>query len=120
MQRTSRTSCCSAVSCTPSATDEKNGLRRSGTMSPTAETRRYLRLRALLLGLYASSSMLFSTRSRVASATDSLRLMTALTVPTDTCARAATSLIVFARLIDQHPLIDAVAVYTAGGACGIK
>ena len=30
------------------------------------------------------------------------------------------SLIVFARLIDQHPFVDAAAFYTGAGACGIK
>jgi hypothetical protein len=47
--------------------------------------------------------MLFNTRWRVSAATDGLRLITALTVPTDTPARAATSLMVVARLTSYRP-----------------
>src|ERR1700730_12036580 len=100
MQSTRRTSFSSAVICTPSATDEKNGFCRSGTIKPTADTPCCLRLRALLLGLYDSSWMRFKTLCRVLSATVGLRLMTALTVPTDTPARVATSRMVVGRFME--------------------
>ena len=96
LQTTIASPLAAAMSSAPRATSVKNGLRMSGTISPTSVARPARSVAAEPFGTQPSSSIASRTRSRVSSATRSGRLTTFETVPTETPARSATSLIVMA------------------------
>ena len=81
-----------ASSSTPRATSVKNGLATSSTTSPIVRLRPARSWRADSLRMKPSSLMAARTRLRVGSATTSGRFSTLETVPRETPARAATSL----------------------------
>ena len=91
-----------ARSSAPRATSVKNGFRMSGTISPTSVACPARSVAAEPFGTQPSVEIASRTRTRVDSVTRSGRLTTFETVPTDTPARSATSLIVTAGAFAIH------------------
>ena len=80
----------------------KNGFRMSGTISPTSVACPARSVAAELFGTQPSVAIASRTRTRVESVTRSGRFTTLETVPTDTPARSATSLMVTAGGLAMH------------------
>ena len=107
-------------SSTPRATSVKNGFAMSSTMAPTVWMVPARSCRAEALRTNCSSSIASRTRSRVVSLTWSGRLSTLETVPTDTPARLATSVMDGRRSARPRVVVDIEPLFVAQSAGAVR